>query len=70
MRLDGREPATLWDDRGRHLVCNSHGALYQPEDGLCISGPCRGSHLREVPIVVRNGEVAVDTSSAGSFFDV
>ncbi len=70
MRLDGREPAELWDDAGCHLVCSSHGAKYRPEDGLCVSGPCRGSHLKDVPIQVRDGEVAVDTTAAGSFFDV
>jgi nitrite reductase/ring-hydroxylating ferredoxin subunit len=28
------------DDGKRHLVCNTHGALYRIDDGVCIEGPC------------------------------
>jgi nitrite reductase/ring-hydroxylating ferredoxin subunit len=70
MPLDDREPGELWDQAGRHLVCNSHGARYRPEDGLCVSGPCEGSHLKELPIEVRDGEVYLDVEKLGSFFDV
>jgi nitrite reductase/ring-hydroxylating ferredoxin subunit len=70
MRLDEREPREIWDPAGRYLVCSSHGARYQPEDGLCVSGPCQGSHLRALPIELRNGEVFLDTSKIGGFFDV
>jgi nitrite reductase/ring-hydroxylating ferredoxin subunit len=70
MPLDDRDPGELWDPAGRYLVCNSHGARYQPEDGLCVAGPCEGSHLKALPIVLRGGEVFLDTSKLGSFFDV
>lgn len=70
MPLDDRDPGELWDAAGRHLVCNSHGARYRPEDGLCVSGPCEGSHLKSLPVHVRGGEVYLDTSQLGSFFDV
>lgn len=61
MRLDAREPRELWHPSGRYLCCSSHGALYQPEDGLCIAGPCRGAYLKQLPIVVRDGWVLLDT---------
>jgi len=70
MPLDDREPRSLWDRTGRFLECSSHGARYRPSDGLCVSGPCEGSHLRPLPIVVQDGEVLLDTSKLGSFFDV
>ncbi len=70
MRLDDREPRDLWDATGRYLVCSSHGARYQPNDGLCVSGPCEGSHLKSLPIEVEAGEVFLDTSKIGGFFDV
>ena len=70
MRLDDREPAQLWDAEGRHLVCSSHGALYRPEDGLCVAGPCRGSHLKSLPIIVRDGQVFLDDTKLGGFFQV
>ena len=70
MRLDDREPRDLWDPSGRYLVCSSHGARYQPGDGLCVSGPCEGSHLRALPIEVQESEVFLDTSKIGGFFNV
>jgi nitrite reductase/ring-hydroxylating ferredoxin subunit len=70
MRLDDREPRDFWDPTGVYLVCNSHGARYRQEDGLCISGPCEGSHLRPLPIVVEDGAVYLDTSQIGGFFAV
>ena len=41
------------------LVCAAHGACFSVPDGLCVSGPCRGQSLGEVPCEVRNGEVFV-----------
>lgn len=35
---------------GTHIQCATHGALFALEDGLCISGPCRGQSLTPVPI--------------------
>jgi nitrite reductase/ring-hydroxylating ferredoxin subunit len=68
--LDDRDPGQLWDPDRRHLVCTSHGARYRPGDGLCVDGPCKGSHLKPLPIEVRNGEIFLDTSKLGGFFDV
>ena len=70
MKLDDREPRELWDRAGRYIVCSSHGARYQPSDGLCVSGPCEGSHLKALPVEVRDGEVFLDTSKIGGFFNV
>ena len=70
MRLDDREPCDLWDPTRKFLVCNSHGARYRPDDGLCVGGPCEGSHLRELAVVVQDDEVFLDTSKTGGFFDV
>ena len=39
MRLDDREPRDFWDPTRCFLVCNSHGAKYRTDDGLCVSGP-------------------------------
>ncbi len=70
MRLDDREPADVWDPTRRYLVCNSHGARYRPDDGLCVSGPCEGSHLRELPLIVEDGVVFLETAKIGGFFNV
>ena len=70
MKLDDREPRDFWDPTRTHLVCNSHGARYRPLDGLCVGGPCEGSHLRPLPIVIKDGVVFLDTSQVGGFFAV
>jgi nitrite reductase/ring-hydroxylating ferredoxin subunit len=70
MRLDDREPREIWDAERRFIVCSSHGARYRPEDGLCVGGPCEGSHLRSLPVEDRDGVVFLDTSKIGGFFNV
>lgn len=46
----------LTDDAGR-LVCSAHGAVFEPADGACVTGPCRGASLTAVPVAERDGEV-------------
>ena len=35
---------------GRYLACHNHGAIFEPETGHCVSGPCEGDSLREIPL--------------------
>jgi nitrite reductase/ring-hydroxylating ferredoxin subunit len=39
------------------LVCATHGALYQPDSGLCIAGPCRGARLKAITLAEHHGGV-------------
>lgn len=39
----------LKDDQG-HLVCAAHGAVFEPESGTCISGPCRNASLTAIAV--------------------
>lgn len=55
------------DDR-RHLICLTHGALYEPESGLCVDGPCKGLSLYRLPVVVDRGEVVVGCPSGDLSF--
>jgi nitrite reductase/ring-hydroxylating ferredoxin subunit len=43
------------------LICAVHGATFNRGDGLCIAGPCRGDHLREVLLRVEDGVVQLAT---------
>lgn len=70
MRLDERDPAEFFDTGKRTLMCCSHGASFRLEDGLCTAGPCRGSHLKTIPLTIIDRTVFVDEDSLGSFFDV
>ncbi len=57
-----------WDDdqfmdsAGTLLRCATHGALFEPDSGLCILGPCRGEHLWQLDCHVSAGVIELDTS--------
>jgi nitrite reductase/ring-hydroxylating ferredoxin subunit len=40
---------------GEHLLCGTHGALYQRDDGVCVAGPCLHLALDKITIVEENG---------------
>lgn len=50
LSLDGGSGQFFDEDR-RHFLCVHHGALYRPEDGLCIDGPCVGQKLEALRVV-------------------
>ncbi len=41
----------------RHLICATHGALFDISTGLCISGPCQGDRLTPVDFYIRDGAI-------------
>ncbi len=48
-------PLNMFDENflnieGTHLICRTHGALFNHESGKCILGPCKGEYLREVAV--------------------
>jgi 8-oxo-dGTP diphosphatase len=49
-----RDGEPLLSEDGRFLVCCNHGALFTPEDGRCVAGPCEGDSLASLR-VVRSG---------------
>ena len=55
MELDW-QPDRFFDDSGNWLICASHGAVYSPETGGCVGGPCRGSLVR-IGLTERDGVV-------------
>ncbi len=54
----GGEPLLTAD--GLFLVCRNHGALFAPEDGLCVAGPCQGESLDPLRIARRGAGWALD----------
>ena len=57
-RLDWAPGRFLRD--GENLVCAHHGAVFELERGMCVSGPCRGEALAVLDVTIRDGEVWVD----------
>lgn len=41
------------------LVCAVHGASFELAAGECVAGPCRGDHLKALPVAVRDGQVVL-----------
>jgi nitrite reductase/ring-hydroxylating ferredoxin subunit len=39
------------------LICSTHGALYAPDTGLCVGGPCRGKRLEALGLEESEGQV-------------
>jgi nitrite reductase/ring-hydroxylating ferredoxin subunit len=37
---------------GSAILCSTHGALFRIEDGYCFAGPCAGSSLTALSLVV------------------
>lgn len=53
-------PLNLFNDRFLNLeetglLCRTHGALFDPESGMCTHGPCKRQFLRKVAFVEKEG---------------
>lgn len=44
---------------GRFLQCSLHGALFEPDSGVCVHGPCLGERLKSIHIVNEGGVIYV-----------
>ena len=47
----------FFDESKLYLMCATHGALYDPGSGLCVSGPCHGARLAPVKVCERGGGI-------------
>jgi len=55
-------PDKFFHPDGRHLICATHGALFLPENGLCVAGPCEGESLQAADVSVEDGWIVYRTS--------
>jgi nitrite reductase/ring-hydroxylating ferredoxin subunit len=51
------QPGKFFDMDKRFIVCAVHGALYDPPNGQCVSGPCPGARLQALKLGERDGKV-------------
>lgn len=54
-RLDWAPNQFLIEDG--YVICTAHGAMFRLASGECVSGPCRGTGLTEVPVESHGDEV-------------
>ena len=59
------QPDSFLTTDGSQIICASHGAIYDIESGVCVSGPCPGKVLRTVAVEINAGMVVV-TGPTGS----
>ena len=61
VELDWQE-GEFFDDTRLYLICSTHGALYDPVNGRCISGRCAGRGLVPLAVSEHNGHIYLTES--------
>jgi len=56
IELDWNE-GEFFESSGLYLMCSTHGAIYTPESGHCVGGPCRGARLRTIIIIEKDNQI-------------
>ncbi len=56
VELDWSE-GEFFDTSQLYLICATHGAMYAPETGACLAGPCKGGRLHKLAVSERDGAV-------------
>ncbi|MGV3773100.1 MAG: Rieske (2Fe-2S) protein [Verrucomicrobiales bacterium] len=49
--------AKFFNPDGTYFQCQTHGAIYKPDTGECVRGPCVGARLRKLPVFEENGRI-------------
>jgi nitrite reductase/ring-hydroxylating ferredoxin subunit len=57
-------PLDLWPNEfltedGRHMICSTHGAIFERHTGLCVDGPCPGASLERLPVEADGSSLVV-----------
>jgi nitrite reductase/ring-hydroxylating ferredoxin subunit len=52
-------PDQFLDLDNSFIQCAIHGALFRPEDGYCLRGPCVGASLENLELAVVDGRIQV-----------
>lgn len=48
---------------GHYIQCYAHGALFEPQSGVCIQGPCIGKRLKSIGVEIqKDGFLAIKSS--------
>ena len=52
-------PDEFTSEDGQLIICSTHGALFEMENGYCSFGPCKGDYLEPVPVQTHGGLVVI-----------
>lgn len=50
-------PGRFLDVNRAFILCASHGASFQMENGYCVGGPCAGKSLDSLPTTLKDGDI-------------
>lgn len=48
----------------KYIICTVHFAMFRPDDGSCVAGPCRDRGLWPVPVEVTGGDIRIAPQAA------
>jgi len=51
------EPGKFLNRDKTHIMCSTHGALFEIADGHCVSGPCVGKDLKKIACRIEQGQI-------------
>ncbi len=57
-------PGELFDESGQYLICATHGAVFEPETGRCVGGPCINQLLIPLQVKLEDQSVYVEVVSS------
>lgn len=49
-----------------YIMCSTHGALFQSEDGKCVYGPCQGESLSPVEFEIIEQQLYISETATES----
>jgi len=44
---------------GGHLICSTHGTIFEKNTGICVEGPCPGAALDPLAVDMDGGSLVV-----------
>jgi nitrite reductase/ring-hydroxylating ferredoxin subunit len=51
------QPGEFFEESGLYLQCSTHGAIFEPDSGFCVAGPCHGASLEPLQVREQDGQV-------------
>lgn len=57
-------PGEFFEEGGLYLVCSTHGAIFKPDTGFCVAGPCHGASLEPLQVREEGGQVFLQGDAA------
>ena len=52
-------PNKFLSHNDNHIICSTHGALFEIETGFCIAGPCINKSLIKIPAAIKNNALFI-----------